>query len=297
VNAVTTTESAIERVQQYRKIEAANLLAEGRIDQRLGIGGMIVQAIGLYQALPTLFKELNGPGGATLRDAALSVADGVSGFTGATADMLAGAHKAALMDQAAGKQLIQMSTKLAVLKTVAGLAGVAGGALNAVMSAYKAGGAKEEGDTAALGGYAIAAIMFTGTSVTSAIAAGDAASGTAVSRFIARRVLLRAAGVVAAEALAAATATVAAVVSGIGLILLIVGIGSTVFAIVTTRTELQRWASRSYFGKGGGDKPKFKTADEEDAELAKALGVMPADEVKGSALLERDLATEVATYG
>ncbi|MBJ2159867.1 T6SS effector BTH_I2691 family protein [Variovorax sp. IB41] len=297
LNAVVTTESAVERVQQYRKIEAANLVAEGRIDQRLGIGGMIVQAIGLYQALPVLFKELNGPGGEKLRDAALSVADGVSGFTGATADMLAGAHKAALMEQAAGRQLIQMSTKLAVLKTVAGLAGVAGGALNAVMSAYKAEGAEKEGDTAAFVGYRTAQWTFIGTSFTSAYVAGDAASGAAISRFIARRVVLRAAGVVAAEALAATAGTVAAVVSGVGLVLLIVGIGATVFAIVTTRTELQRWAARSYFGKDSGEAPRFKSAAEEDAELVKALGVASADEVKGSVLLERDLAPEAASYG
>lgn len=295
VNAVTTTESAIERVQQYRKIEAANLLAEGRIDQRLGIGGMIVQAIGLYQALPTLFKELNGPGGATLRDAALSVADGVSGFTGATADMLAGAHKAALMDQAAGKQLIQMSTKLAVLKTVAGLAGVAGGALNAVMSAYKAQGAKEEGDTAAMWGYRIAVVGFSGTIVTSGLVAADAASKGAVNRMIARRVLLRAAGAVAADVLAASVATVASVVSGVGLVLLVVGIGTTVFAIVTTRTELQRWAARSYFGKGGGDKPQFKTAAEEEAELAKVLEPPPAEEVQTIVKPERAFDPDKAT--
>lgn len=281
VQAITTTESALERVLQHRKIEAANLLADGHIDQRLGIGGMIVQAIGLYQAVPLLFKELNGPGGKALRDAALSVADGISGFTGATADMLAGAHKLALMKQAAGKQLIQMSTKLAVLKTVAGLTGVAGGALNAVMSAYKAEGADKEGDTAAYVGYTTAQWMFGGTIITSGVTVGDAASGAAVSRLIARRVLLRAAGAVTAEVLAASVATVAAVVSGIGLVLLIAGIGATVFAIVTTRTELQRWTARSYFGKEStAEAPRFKTAAEEDAELAKALEPPPAEEVQ-----------------
>jgi hypothetical protein len=109
--------------------------------------------------------------------------------------------------------------------------------------------------------------------------------------------VLRAAGVVATDVLAASAAGVAAFVSGVGLVLLIVGIGATVFAIVSTRTELQRWAGRSYFGNGEDDKPKFKTAAEEDTELAKALGVAAVDEVKGSALLERDLATEAANYG
>ncbi|WP_155403912.1 hypothetical protein [Variovorax paradoxus] len=79
--------------------------------------------------------------------------------------------------------------------------------------------------------------------------------------------------------------------------LLIVGTGATVFAIVTTRTELQRWAARSYFGKDGGEVPRFKSAAEEDAELVKALGVASADEVKGSVLLERDLAPEASSYG
>ncbi|MNX75695.1 hypothetical protein D3C86_1071800 [compost metagenome] len=281
VQAVTTTEAALERVQQYRKIEAANLLADGHIDQRLGIGGMIVQAIGLYQAVPLLFKELNGPGGKALRDAALSVADGVSGFMGATADMLAGAHKLALMKQAAGKQLIQISTKLAVLKTAAGLAGMAGGALNAVMSAYKAEGADKEGDTVAYWGYVTASVGFTGTFFTSSFAAADAAAKQAVTRLIARRVLLRAAGALTVEALATTATAVGAFVSGVGLFLLVVGIGATVFAIVATRTELQRWAARSYFGKDStAEAPRFKTAMEEDAELAKALEPPPVAEAQ-----------------
>ncbi|MFM9925138.1 hypothetical protein VLK31_19250 [Variovorax sp. H27-G14] len=105
-----------------------------------------------------------------------SVADGASGLIGAAADTLAGAHKAGLMKQVAGKHLIQMSTRLAVLKTVAAVSGVAGGALNAVMSAYSAGEAKKEGDSAAYRGYWTAQWIFTGTALTSGFAAADAAT-------------------------------------------------------------------------------------------------------------------------
>ncbi|MFM9928417.1 hypothetical protein VLK31_35990, partial [Variovorax sp. H27-G14] len=94
----------------------------------------------------------------------------------------------------------------------------------------------------------------------------------AVARLIARRVLLRAAGVITAEALAASAGVVVAAVSGVGLVLLIAGIGATVFAILTTRTDLQRWAARSYFGKDSMvDAPRFATAQEEDAALEQAL--------------------------
>lgn len=265
---------SLSRVTNYRGAEAANLLSEGKIDRWLGIGGMVVQGIGLWQSVPTLFKQLTqettDPAG--LRDAALGVGDGVAGFTAAAADTLAGAHKLALMRQATGKHLVEVSTRLATLKTVAALAGVAGGVLNAVMSAYKAEGAKDKGDELSMWGYYAAMAAF-GTSVLpSGYVAIDAASKQAVSRFIARRVLLRAAGVVTAEALTASAGAVAAFVSGVGLVLLIVGIGATVIAIAGTRDSLERWAARSYFGKGNtGNERPFENQKEEDEGLDQAL--------------------------
>jgi hypothetical protein len=257
-----------EVAEVMRRQAVKKELGLNSVDGRLAMGAMLVQFLGLYQGLPQLLAELNKSqrDQDKINEAALGAADSLGGFLGASAERLAAAHKAALIVKKGGEHLVEVSTRLAVLRTAAALTGVFGGAINACLMLKKADGAEKEGDAAAHSGYISSSFAFKGMVVTSGIAVADAATKGHVSRTIAKHVVLRIAGAVATEAaVAGMAATVASVVSGVGIALLLIGLGAYVYAVISERDSYQRWAGRCYFGKD--TVKRFEKATVEEAWL------------------------------
>jgi hypothetical protein len=249
VNHALTPDDVAEVMRRQAMVKELNLTS---IDGRLAVGAMIVQFLGLYQAVPQMLAEL----GKSQRDqgklveSTLSVVDGMSGFIGATLERMAAAHKAALVVKDGGEHLVEASGRLAAYRVGAALFGMLSGAVMAYSMNQKAGAAKSEGDTEAAGGYTYSSGAGVGLFATSSFAATDAIAKGAVSRAIGKHVLLRLAGVVATEAaVAGAAATVVSIVSGVGLALLAAGVAAYVYAVVNERDSYMRWAGRCYFGK------------------------------------------------
>lgn len=239
-------------------------LSANSVDGRLAIAAMGVQALGLYQGIPKLLAELDkrDRDQEKLNEATLGVVDSMSGLLGAAAEVWASQHKATLMMKPGGEHLAVVSTKLAVLRTFAGFTGVAGSVFAVVSMGKKSAGAERVGDAEATWGYMVSGGLFAATGATGTFATANALTKGAASRGIVRFVLTRAVGAIAAEAAVAASvgAVVASTISGIGLILLLVGLAAYVYAEVSKRDEYQRWAGRSYFGKDKLD-PMLKEGD------------------------------------
>ncbi|MDH6168429.1 hypothetical protein M2282_003582 [Variovorax boronicumulans] len=255
------TQTAAEVVAVLERQAIKKELGFNSIDGRLAISAMGVQALGLYQGIPKLLAELDKADRdqGKLNEAVMGVADSTSGLLGAAAEVWASQHKAALLMKEGGEHLAVVSTKLAVLRTFAAATGVAGSVFAVIFMAKKAGDAGKAGDAEAMLGYRYSQFSFVVTGATGTVATVDALAKGAATRGVARFVLTRVAGAVAAEAAVAAGAgaVVASAITGVGLILLLVGLAAYVYAEVSKRNEYQRWAGRSYFGKDKSD-PQLK---------------------------------------
>ncbi|BEP70655.1 MULTISPECIES: T6SS effector BTH_I2691 family protein [unclassified Variovorax] len=256
-----------EEVMEVMRRQATKKdLGLNSVDGRLAMGAMLVQFLGLYQSLPQLLSELNRSqrDQEKLNEVALGVADSLGGFLGAAAERLAAAHKATLIMKEGGERLVEISGRLAVLRTAAALTGVFGGAINAYLMAKKAEVAGKEGDVIASRSYANSGLSFSLLSATSVVTAADAAAKGAMTRAVAKHLVLRLAGVVATEvAVAGVAATMTSIVSGVGLVLLLIGIGTYVHAVISERDSYQRWAGRCYFGRDA--MKRFEKASAETA--------------------------------
>lgn len=249
VNHALTPDDVAEVMRRQSMVKELNLTS---IDGRLAVGAMIVQFLGLYQAVPQMLAELGKSqrDQAKLVESTLSVVDGMSGFIGATLERMAAAHKAALVVKDGGEHLVEASGRLAAYRVGAALFGMLSGAIMAYSMNQKADGARNEGDRRAAQSYLLSSVMGGGLVLTSGITAADAITKGTVTRAIGKHVLLRLAGVVATEAaVAGAAATVVSIVSGVGLALLVAGVAAYVYAVVTERDSYMRWAGRCYFGK------------------------------------------------
>lgn len=215
------------------------------LDGRLAIGSIIVQGIGLIDGLKDLEKARTAK---EVRDAWYGIYDSTAGVLGGLLEMWAVAAQASTLAKA-GQHAVAKSLGIASLRFVANIVGAAGGAVNAASNWANAEEAQKRGDLQAAHFYTYSSAAFVGTIFTGgAIAAGYMADtlvarqvGGAVVRTIALRVgAAGALGVVGGTALT---------VSGIGLVLLGAGIAFELTAIALTPTPMQRWMSRSYFGK------------------------------------------------
>jgi hypothetical protein len=147
---------------------------------------------------------------------------------------------------------------------------VGGGVINMWISWDKADAARASGNTFSADAYAIASFAFLGTAYTSGALALEAGAQVAVKRFAEHRAVVVIAGaLIGGMDAAVAGVAVASIVSGAGFVLLGAGIVVTLIAMHEL-TPLEKWASRSYFGKGG-RAPKFRNGKEEQVQLDKAL--------------------------
>jgi hypothetical protein len=154
--------------------------------------------------------------------------------------------------------------------------------LNAFVSYGKAGDAKDAGLTSSAGLHLMATLSFGGTGATSLVGAGLAGAEFIVARQLGSKALQQTAGRFVASRVAGVA--VAAAVPVAGWVLLGVGIVASVGAALMEPTKLEAWARQTPFGKGP-DGQKFKTLDEQNKALDKALDLAaqpPAVEAKSA---------------
>ncbi len=231
------------------------------VDGRLAVGSMVVQLLGLIQAVPQLIDAINQRerNSGKVTEAGLSTADSLLGLVGGALEKMAASEKAALMLREGGLELAETSRKVAMLRAGAAVTGMLGGGITAALMARKAGEAGGQGDTTSYFMYRASMLTSGATMLTSGVVAADLVTSRAVSAAIGRHALMRIAGLVATEA--AATAAAGSIISGAGVVLLLGTIAFAVLASVFERDHYMRWAGRSYFGKD--EENKFKTAGAE----------------------------------
>lgn len=238
------------------------------LDGRLAIGSIIVQGIGLVNGLGALADAKTQK---DVRDAWFGIYDSTAGAIGGLLELWAVAVNARSL-AGAGAQGAARSMSLASLRFIGNIAGAAGGAVNAVAAFAKATDHAREGNTVVSQFYLASSVAFGGTAVTSSIVGVGVAADWIVARQVGGAVAQRAATAIAVRFGAQGTAALLGLsVSGWGLVLLGAGVLFQVGAMVLTPTPLQKWASRSYFGKGGDKFPKGDWKAEKDA-LLEAVG-------------------------
>nr|WP_157359696.1 T6SS effector BTH_I2691 family protein [Caldimonas brevitalea] len=264
------------------------------IDARLALAGVIVQVIGLMHGLAAVetaqkavVKAAAGADRAkaedTLNMARLGLYDSMAGLIGGLMDTARiGGEAMSLSRQAAGKGVaLPRNIPINALRFGIQVVGVFGGALNAYVSAVKAGEARAEGNYVKQMLYLGAAGAFFGTlGTSSALAAGVAAEfiiarqiGAAGMQAVAERVAVRVGtGVVAEAAAAAGAVTFAGTVATVGVVLLGIGLLCQVGAAVIEPSALEKWASKTYFGKGREKYPQPDWTAEHNG-LLEALGM------------------------
>ena len=228
------------------------------IDGRLAIGSLFVQGIGLANG----FKQLADARTAKeLRDAWYGIYDSAAGAIGGLLEMWAVAVNtrtvAKLGEAAAAKSL-----GLGALRFAGSIAGAAGGVVNAVGAFAKGMDAQASGEIAVRNLYFGSMAAFGGTTVTATFTGVGAVAETIAARKVGGAVVQQAARAIIVRVGAQGTLTVVGGVtitaSGIGLVLLGLGIVFQVGAIVLTQTPMQKWVGRSYFGTGN---DKFAKGD------------------------------------
>lgn len=235
-----------------------------RTDQFFGGAVMVVQGLGLIWSMRDFFQELGKGDNSKLFDKLLGVADGVAGFVGGALDLRAANLQIQMVEAqgaARGTAMSQVSRSLSNLRAGAAMTGVAGGVLNMVMSFRKMQEADQKGDEASYRGHLYAGIAFGLNSVAMSLITADFLTRGATNRAIGaasqkvaqtlikrglQRVVLTVIASASAEALVAG---VGVFISGAGWVLLIAGVASTMWAVLSERSDLQRWIARGYFGR------------------------------------------------
>lgn len=164
--------------------------------------------------------------------------------------------------------------RLPVLSMAAALAGVAGGIVNGMACADKAEGAAGKGDRDAASAYAAASRAFY-VSVLPASTLTMQAGATVIARFPVRQGIVVGATVTAMSELTVGGVAIGSAVSGLGVVLLGVGIVSLLVA-TQEPTELERWASGCYFGKAQ-RRTKFGSLEREQEGLEEVLHPKPKE--------------------
>ncbi|MDM0121803.1 T6SS effector BTH_I2691 family protein [Variovorax arabinosiphilus] len=265
--------------QQAQALAAANEeIFKSNVEARLAIGGLIVQGLGMVWAVPKLWAALHAEkrNPAQLREAWLGVADGTSGLVAALAE-LAKAGLTMRLAKTGGKAAVVASMRLPVLWMAAALAGIAGGLINGMACADKAEGAAGKGDRDAASAYAAASRAFY-VSVLPASTLTMQAGATVIARFLVRQGIVVGATVTALSELTVGGVAIGSAVSGLGVVLLGVGIVSLLVA-TQEPTELERWASGCYFGRSQ-RRTKFESLEKEQEGLEDALHPKPKEALK-----------------
>lgn len=234
------------------------------IDGRLAIGSMVVQGLGLLKALAEYDKA--GADADKKLDAALSIADGTSGFLGGFLELGAAGWEARLA-LAQGAAAAESSVTLAGLRGAAYGMGFAGNVVNAWIAFRAAKKLEKEGNLELSQIMVSSGVMFTfgaiplflafaNQAAQMAVRAGLIAGGGLVTRQLAKIVAIR-----------LGTAALGLTFPGVGWALTIVAVGETIYVVVNTPTPFQTWLKSCYFGKPDSGENKRSSWQEEEAAL------------------------------
>ena len=238
VNAVRESLGRSLQTGSGGQMRALSMSLEGR----LAIGAVVVQGIGLVHGLNKLETARTDK---ELRDAWYGFYDSNAGLLAGVLEVWAVAAQASIVAKA-GEIAAKKSLGLAALRFAANMAGAAGGVMMMITSWAKAKDAGQAGDVRVQNFYKLSGVAFGGTIATSTTLAFTGLAGTLAKRGVgglaARAALGRIAAVGAAEILGLS-------LTGWGLVLLGGAVIFHVSAAALTPTPMQRWMSRSYFGK------------------------------------------------
>ncbi|MFT3721151.1 hypothetical protein [Pseudorhodoferax sp.] len=231
------------------------------MDGRLAIGSIVVQGIGLVNGLGSLADAKTRK---DVRDAWFGVYDSTAGVLGGLLELWAVIMNTRTIAQA-GVQGASKSISLASIRFAGNIAGAAGGVIGAASAFAKMEDADRTGNRNAVRAYLLSGVALTGIALTSTAASVGIAAEWIVARQVGGAVTQRSATAVALRIGAQGTPTVLGIsVTGWGLLLLGAGFLFQFVAIVLTPTPLQKWVSRSYFGKGDDKYPKGDWKTEKD---------------------------------
>lgn len=258
-----------------RNTVSASKEAVMSVDGRLAIGSMVVQGLGLLKALAEYDKA--GTDADKKMDAALSIADGVSGFLGGFLELSAAGWEARLV-LTQGAAMTESSAALAGLRGAAYGMGFAGNIVNAWVAFRMAEKLEKEGNvelsrvmrtSGVLFGLGAAPLLLAAANqfAQAAIKRGLIAGGGLVTRQLAKIVAIR-----------LGTAALGLTFPGVGWALTAVAVGQTIYVVINTPTPFQTWLKSSYFGKPDRGESKRKSWEEEEAALKKVQSDTPAAE-------------------
>jgi hypothetical protein len=265
------------------------------VEGKLAFGCVIIQIIGLINAINTVRSATDAQ---KLRDGWFGVYDSGAGLLGGLFQMGEMGVRAYHTNKV-GETVANASRRLAALKFASNIAGMAGGTINAFAMWVKSGEAAERGDRASYHLYLGSGFMFGGTALTSVALTVGGLAETAVARGT-TSTIVRTIAVRSGTASTAALVRVGAAgltVSGIGLVLLGLGIVVQIGAVALTPSDVQRWVGRSYFGVdreimgiwGGGKRTdRFKNWNDELAAL-NAIKLAPAPQPAVETEEEKDV--------
>lgn len=216
------------------------------LDGRLAIGSIVAQGIGLVNSWNAWNKS--GATETELRDARYGLMDSTAGALGGVLEMLIVAVKASTIARA-GDLAAAQSLNLGAFRFAANIAGAVGGVVNVFAARDKAKDADAQGDNLVADLYRNSATAFLGTAATSVGLAAGAVADTLFARGVGGALVRTIALRLGERGVLVAVGGTALTVSGIGWVLLGAGMAFQIGAIVLTPVPIQRWMSRSYFGK------------------------------------------------
>jgi len=267
VNLQQVSPRSRRHLQDHLAAGRANVEAEIQADRRLGYGVAIVQAAGLVWAVRDFWKSFDRPDRRERFDQGLNLFSGLMSFTASLVELRGAAHRSMLartpnvVDPADRSARATVTAKLANIRIGLAMAGLATGVIDAYMSYRRAEKAQAQGDEVASYLHTLSASAFATQIPVNAAIAADAVSKGASSRLIGagaqriaqalvrkgieRGVIL----VIASMSTAALGAAVVGFATPLGWGLLVVGVVTAVSAAASERNKLQRWVSRSHFGR------------------------------------------------
>jgi len=281
-----------QQVEEARKIGASVRAAmptgvravSMSIDGRLALASVIVQSIGIINGMQAVDKAELALSKATdadrahkekaLRDAQLGYMDSMGGLVAGSLDTLRVAGEAMNLQRGAAAGTMAL-TSIDALKFGVQVAGVFGGFLNGYVSRLKADEAKAKGLDGSAQAFFVASVAFYGTGATALAPIASTGLNYMAARQVGGRLIQTAATRLAVGVAAGGWIPVA------GWVLLGAGMAASVGAALLEPTQLEAWARQTPFGKGL-DGQKFKTLDEQNNALNKALGLAAQPETTGA---------------
>ncbi|MEE9940921.1 hypothetical protein ACOTC8_03295 [Achromobacter xylosoxidans] len=214
------------------------------------------------RALWKSIDDLENQGGLQRMEAAASIASASTGIAGAAVELAAIGLARPLVTPAGTPAAAMLAGKLpwsVRLRLAAGFLTGGGALFDGVAAVIKSSGLRRKGDNDA-SAWTAAQGLIQGVSGISIL------SGSAIAWYVARRLAVDASlriGLTLAGGTFVAASTIAAWLSGVGLVLWIVGVGVSFWAMSLEDDAAEIWLDRSYFGRHERTEGRFEDLEQE----------------------------------